>query len=352
MLQALKHAAEKLLVLAAVTLACAHACAAQSLDVDYPTPIFSNELSGSIAPRDLGDARLTRHFYAFRATEGDLVITVESTYLFGSVDVFTAQTLRPLAKVTLYGTSTPTMVTRSVYLRREESLVLRVEGRTMTDTEALYRVRFAGSFAPAPPDSARTPPATEPTPTTSARRGQRVTATGARIDEPAEETAARDETEAVETDPAREVEPEEARPAATPEPTPTARRRSTPPRGAQRGTRTPPARRGTRGGATRRTTPAPSAEERRRDEVASARARERDESAADENESSDAEPAAPRQAAGARLVIVAKSGEVFERDMNTVRRVTVERGQIVVIGTDGRVSRYPLSSVLRMSIEP
>ena len=43
---------------------------------------------------------------------------------------------------------------------------------------------------------------------------------------------------------------------------------------------------------------------------------------------------------------------MFARDMRAVRRVTVERGQVVVVETDGRVTRHPLSNVQRMTIEP
>jgi phage terminase small subunit len=41
-----------------------------------------------------------------------------------------------------------------------------------------------------------------------------------------------------------------------------------------------------------------------------------------------------------------------ERFMNTVRRVTVENGQIVVIMKDGKVTRHPMANVTRMAIEP
>ena len=79
---------------------------AQSTDAEFPTPIRANEISGTIAPRDLGDARLTRYFYSLTGTPGDLIVTVESNNLEGDVDVFTANTLRPLAKVSMYAGST------------------------------------------------------------------------------------------------------------------------------------------------------------------------------------------------------------------------------------------------------
>ena len=75
---------------------------AQSIDPNAPSPVRSNSVTGRIAARDLGDARLTDHYYAFTGTPGDLLITVQSNNLNGDVDVFTAGTLRPLLKLTLY----------------------------------------------------------------------------------------------------------------------------------------------------------------------------------------------------------------------------------------------------------
>src|SRR5260370_37537068 len=75
---------------------------AQSTDLNSPSPVRANEGVGRIAARDLGDARLTDHYYAFNATPGDVVITIQSTNLNGDVDVFTAGRLRPLLKIVLY----------------------------------------------------------------------------------------------------------------------------------------------------------------------------------------------------------------------------------------------------------
>src|SRR5438270_4877510 len=76
--------------------AAAGVVSAQSSDANYPAPVFSKEVEGHIAPRDVGDPRRTRHFYTFRGSEGDLTITLDTTQLAGDVDVFTATTLRPL----------------------------------------------------------------------------------------------------------------------------------------------------------------------------------------------------------------------------------------------------------------
>src|SRR3712207_2361099 len=88
-----------------LTLAAAGPLRAQSSEANFPTPVFAGEVSGRIAPRDLGDSRRTRHFYTFRGTEGDLVVNLETSQLLGDVDVFLAAGFRPLVKFTLFGRS-------------------------------------------------------------------------------------------------------------------------------------------------------------------------------------------------------------------------------------------------------
>jgi hypothetical protein len=67
---------------------------------------------------------------------------------------------------------------------------------------------------------------------------------------------------------------------------------------------------------------------------------------------SKSEPTAaePGEQSPAKIVIEMLDGTKFERDMSAVRRVMVESGYIVVTGTDGKVNRIRLASVLRMSI--
>lgn len=400
MYSSFRHATRTYLLAAVALSAFGVWARAQSTDVGTPTPVYSNQLSGRIAPRDVGDARLTRHFYAFNGTEGDLHVSVESTDLNGDVDVFTASTLRPLLKITLYAVgSASTRVNKSVYIRADEPLILRVEGRTVTDADAQYRIRLDGAFRPA----AGTPPQLAEAETPSAdseagSRGRRTSSTGARLPETAAEREAREAREAAaaaaEAEAARaRAEAEEARrleaereasrraEAAAAEPTPP---RTT----GTRGTRGATTRRGSR-----RTRPAatdPPAD--RTDEERASDAERSSEASAAETPSAP-EPAAPRttrrgatrrgargtrrgettaenppaeNSAGTtapatpdaeaepspRLIIVTKDGELIARDMKTVRRVTVERGQIVVTGMDGRVERVPMSNVVRMAIEP
>ena len=373
--------------LALLVLLSASAGFAQSSDASYPTPVTSSEITGRIAPRDVGDARLTRHFYTFMGNEGDLVITVESTDLNGGVDLFTAGSLRPLTKITLYAGASLATATKSIYLRLQEPLVLRVEGRSAGDTDAVYRIRFEGAFTPLSGALAQT---SEPvTPTLSEPTGRdpnvrRVNSVGARIDEPAPVSPAAPADGDTASTPAAEARETAAA-------KPTVRRGATPPR------RTRPAR--PNRSATRRTNPTGAGERAENSDAVTPRpsgpaeaGTTNETSGANEAASTtttaprntkaartktprrtrknnqpaeqtaaadvpaDAAPSAPNAAPAAatspRLIIVTRDGETVERFMSTVRRVTVENNQIVVIGKDGKVTRQPLANVVRMAIEP
>jgi hypothetical protein len=356
---------------------------AQSGDANFPTPVFSNVVAGRIAPRDVGDPRRTRHFYIFRSTEGDLSVRLESANLIGDLDVFTARTLRPILKITLLGGSA-TDAAKSVYLRAEETLVLRVEARAVGDQEGSYRVTLGGSFAPAPAGLAEAP---EPTlPAAPGERGdrgttRRVTSTGARIDEPAPAVPveeARGEAKSEPTPAPEESNVGEERPPAGEG----AARSTTPRRNTRRGragsgrargraeTPAQPPRSDSEDEANRTASAAPEAEAREETrKVGEAeesprpapRARGRGarntrrgagrDATARENTGATPAPTAPAPTPQ-RLVIVTKGGETIERDMSTVRRVTVENNRVVVTTTDGKTSRLPLAEVEKMTIEP
>ncbi len=350
--------------------------AAQSSDLNYPTPLYTNEIEGRIAPRDLGDPRLTSHFYTFNGTQGDIVITVESRNLDGAVDLFLTQGLRPLTQITLFSSGSALDVTKSVFLRAEEAIILRVQARTPNDADGSYRIRLSGTFQPSTLVAA-TPPQPEETPADKlaarpAGRGtHRVNSVGARIEEP--EPAA------------PEVTGEEEKRAEAPARAPTTPTR-TPRRGTSRRTRTDTARTRT---PERKTEPStkepepPAGEETVRTEPAeptptkaepartprtttgrtarntrgrntARRTREpaKEPAAGTPPETADANaPPAPTVVA-TRLIIEVRDGPRVEHEMSAVSRVTVVGGLIVVILKNGRIERYPLTSVLRMAIEP
>jgi hypothetical protein len=301
---------------------------AQSTDQEYPTPIRAGEISGTITPRDLGDPRLTRYFYLFTGTPGDLIVTVESENLEGGVDVFTAGALRPLANISLYAGVARSGGSKTIYLRTRESLILRVEARTPNDNAGSFRVRFDGTFEPIGsevPDPELVVPTISSTSSTS-KNARRVTATGARIDEPEPEPATTNQpdTSAANTAGEPTTGPSTETPATTTEATPPETPRPRTPR--NRRSRTPRNTRTTRPAPTIKKTPTPA-------------------------EPAETAPAA-EAASGPRLIIETKDGMRIERYMTTVRRVTVERGLLVVITTDGKVERRPMDNVLRMAIEP
>lgn len=344
-----------------LTLVAAAPLCAQSSDANFPTAVFASELSGRIAPRDVGDPRRTRHFYVFRGTEGDLVVNLETTQLLGDVDVFLATGFRPLVKFTLFGEAG--RLSKSFYLRKEETLVLRVEARAVGDVEGTYRVTFGGAFLPAPPELAnQTQPEAPTLSSTGSPGARRVTSTGARIEEPTPAPT-----------PAEERATAEPTPAPTPTPERRTNRRSTANRRG-RNTRPAPVRsRPTESAAQPTTpesteaqpaedpataTPTPTPTPRRRNtrtprrnttrESAGARTAEPPAQPSPDTQPAPAPPPAPTQ----RLVIITRDGELFQRDMNSVRRVTVENNQVVIVGRDGKVTRRPLADILKMSIEP
>jgi hypothetical protein len=320
----------------------------QSTDIAWPSPVRSNEIRGTIPARDLGDPRVTDHFYAFTGTPGDVLITVDSRNLNGDIDVFTFTGLRPLLKFTIYAESS-SPVTKSIYLRQREDLILRVEGRTPNDDEATYGIHLGGSFEPITSGPlAEHEDALKPTTAAiaSSKGGRRVSSVGARIEEPRTEVA---ETPTPEPTP---IEPSEAEPKiATAKPT-------------TRGSRS-------RRPAARRTRPAarPKPAAKPKPEETSEKGETESKSAPESTETETPATAKPptrraksaRRAAkpppvqepedsGPRLVIETSDGTLVDRYMGSVRRVTVENGQVVVVGKDGKIQRIPLASVVRMTI--
>jgi len=329
---------------------------AQSLDPNVPAPVRSNQLTGHIAPRDLGDSRLTDHYFAFKGTPGDLLITVQSNNLNGDIDVFTAGTLRPLLKLTLYAESSAP-VKKGIYLRKREDLILRVEARSPNDDEGTYTLSFTGSFEPivGGPEIAETEtPVNTPGFTRDGRRTKRVSSVGARINEP------EPPVEVASATPTPEPSPE-ATPVETPAVTSTEKPatanppKTTPPRTSRGrrpvGRRTPAPRPAET--AKIEEPPKPEGETETTDEAAkpkptTPRASSR------RTATRQPKPAAPEPEPeiGPRLIIETNDGTLINRSMSTVRRVTVENGQVVVTGKDGKIDRIMLVNILRMSIAP
>ncbi|HEY6805014.1 MAG TPA: hypothetical protein VI306_15675 [Pyrinomonadaceae bacterium] len=332
-------------------LAFAATTAAQSLDASTPAPIRSTSLMGRIAARDLGDSRLTDHYYAFTGTPGDLLITIQTRNLNGDLDVFTAGSLRPLLKLALYAENT-SAITKGIYLRKREDLILRIEARSPNDDDGMYQLFFGGSFQPivGGPDIAENSDSTNSG--SLDPKSRRVSSVGARLPEPEKPV-----TEVASTptpEPTPEEKPEEPKPV-TPKRTattstartrrPTGRRTSVPVKPkpdettAETESKTEESTPVTEPAKPKTTTG------RRRGSTAAARAAKPKVETPVETT-----PAEPEM--GPRLVIETSDGTLINRSMSTVRRVIVENGQVVVTAKDGKIDRIPLANVVRMSIAP
>ena len=329
----------------------------QSTDINTPWPVTSNETTGRIDPRDLGDARFTDHYYAFTGTPGDLLVTVEGKNLNGDVDVFTVSGLRPLLKFSLYA-ETATPITKSIFLRRREDLIIRVQARTPNDDPGTYRLHFGGAFEPITSgpifdaaEAMRTQMAT-PEAATTPGTGRRVSSVGARIEEPPAEVAALPTPEPTPAE-TPEVAPAETAPGETVTTTPEVTKPA--PARTPRGRRLPGRRTRPRPSATAEQ-PAP-AETKPDTEVTAevegkpapgpirrggSRRRPTDPPATQE----------PEVESGPRLLIETNDGTLIDRYMSSVRRVTVENGRVLVVGKDGKIDRIPLANIVRMVIAP
>jgi hypothetical protein len=347
----------KVCTLFLMILTCVVDLEAQSLDPGSPAPVRTNNVLGKIAARDLGDARLTDHYYSFTGTPGDLLITVKSQNLNGDIDVFTAGSLRPLLKLTLYSESTAP-ITKGIYLRKREALVLRVEARSPNDDDGKYQLSFNGSFEPIfgglDLDETETPAPLTSVTSVGGRKTKRVTSTGARIAEP--ETAPTEVATASTSEPSPEAKPAEAAPeSANENPSEKSTAKPAPSRNPR-----------TRRSASRRTTPTPA---KPKEAAATATEKTEDPAAVSEPETSPKPMTKnsrrgastvrapkpipePEAETGPRLIIETNDGTLINRSMSGVRRVTVENGQVVVTGKDGKIDRLLLVNVVKMSIAP
>lgn len=334
----LKAAISNLAVFALSVLILHVATDAQSTDQNYPTPVTSPEIHGTIKARDIGDARLTSYFYAFDGGQGDIFINVVSKNFSGDIDIFNADGLRPLTKMVIYADSAPHETGRLIYLRKGERLLLRIEGRSPNDDPADFRIKFGGSFI------ALAPQKTEDAPTiartdTSAESGVRVNSVGTIIPSPAKPPPVRTPIENVEERVAAKPEVE----------TPT----DPPP------VETPPVRKAESdagfetvfGNKAAKVTvekaPKPA-------EKTSSRARKTAASkSAVKMPKPPAEPKVelPDPLASIRLIVQLKDGETIERPMNEVVRFSVDKGVLTVILKDGKTTRYSILDVAKVTIE-
>lgn len=337
-----------------LTLFLTGAVAAQSTSQEYPSPVVSSEITGSIRARDIGDARTTSFFYTLNAGQGDLFINISTRNLNGNVDVFAADGLRLLTRVTVFADAAESETGRVVYFRKPERLILRVEGRTPNDDPATFRIKFAGSFQPLIAGEAGPEPAL-PEVRTENESGIRVNSVGTIIEvrprsTPVTESKSSARSGTSQTaDDANEKNGETKVKSADGQTRVQDEDRSATPvdRSAAETAPTRPARRSARSRSARANdapTPAPQT---------SARARTDGDRPTNTGEAPRPSRRAPEPSplAGVNLVVVFKDGRRIERPMTDVVRFTVDHGNLTILSKDGKTNRFPIGEVAKVSVE-
>lgn len=331
--------------------------AAQSSDQSFPTAITSNEVAGRIAARDVGDARLTTYFYVFNGTQGDVFINVKTANLDGDIDVFAVENLRPLTKITVFSDASAAETGRVIYLRKPEKLILRVQGRSPNDGAATFNLKFAGSFAPAESgaDEAGAPEVKsenksdvivnsvgtiigvkpKPTPAPKETVAENAPPKG-RPKKPAKKTENKElgnpTAETGKETVAENNAPGEKPPTSENSPEPIVAAAEKP---VEETAAVAPAGRMAR-------KPAPA---RRKSKTAAPKSV--DKKAVNEAKKT----VEPNPLESVRLLILFKDGTKIERPMSEVLRVGVDKGVLTLITKDGKIARYLILDVAKMTIE-
>ncbi len=302
----------------------ASSVASQSTDINFPTPLTVSVVSGTVNARAIGDARETTYYFAFEGDQGDVFVNVSTKNFAGSIDVFSADTVRTFTRIPVFADSSGAETGRIIYLRKKERMLLRVQGRSPDDNPATFQVKFAGSFVAIinPKEDATAVPKISDD-LAALLRGVPITRpVGEPIPPPVIDEVGVSEKKEGATLESTKSEPATA---TTASPGNTRRRRRT-------GTKpavvvTDPVKAQTE--AARKVVP------RRLPPVRTTTSRE----------------PKPDPLANVRLVIVLKNGEVLERPLPEVIRFTVDKGVLVVIGKDGTIRRYPMTDVAKVTIE-
>jgi hypothetical protein len=311
----------------------------QSTNQSFPTPISSNEISGTIKARDLGDARLTTYFYVFNGNQGDVFINVVTKNLDGDIDIFTADNLKPLTKITVYSDNSNGETGRVVYLRQPQKLILRVEGKTPIDDPATFRIKFAGSFEAIQSVAENEEPET-PQVKNDEQGEVRVNSVGTIIEIKPKPTPKPKETIAKIEKPKEEIEteekteePKETKPEAK-ENTPTENKPEEKPVEEKETPKTPVKEK--KPIKTKKIKPQTTVKTEPKPKVKP------------EKTTTVIEPALLENI---RLIVLFKDGTKIERPMSEILKVSVDKGILTVISKDGTIGRYSILDVAKMTIE-
>ena len=308
---------------------------AQSSDQSFPTPVSSNEITGTIKARDIGDSRTTSYFYTFDGGQGDIFINVVTRNFSGDIDVFTADALQPLTKMVIYADAGINETGRVIYLRKGARLVLRVEGRSPNDDPASFRIKFAGSFVALAEQKTESAPSI----TSSGQideTGVRVNSVGTIIAIPPKPKIIRKSDEGPKV-PVPTPKPETT---AAPEILNTDQEAIAVEKVA----------------VDKKTEVAAEGESEIKSEGSAVkaetkRAARRTKTPKLPKPSAKVEEKKPDPLASIRLVIQLKDGQLIEHRMDQVLKFSVDKGVLTVISKDGNIRRYSLLDVAKVTIE-
>lgn len=327
----------------------------QSTNVNYPTPITTDSISGNIKARDIGDSRLTSHYYVFEGRQGDIFLKIESNNLDGDIDIYYAENLRPITKVKLFADSSPSETGREIYLRKPEKLILRVEGRSPNDDLASYSIKFTGSFQAVVANSVSGEPKT-PEVKTSTDGEIRVNSVGTIVErkptptpQPKSEpiTRSRQIPATTTPQPASTIKSNTAK-REEPVRTSTATKNTASETDNEKPMKTTTSKSAPKTTATRRTTPTRSTT---RTPVP------KKETPTIKKETPKVEPkpnpAAELAAAmeNVKLVVEFKDGKKIERPMNDVLRFGVDKGVLTIINKNGAITRHSILEITKITVE-
>lgn len=295
---------------------------AQSSDQNFPTHVTTNEISGVIKPRSLGDGRLTTYFYLFEGSQGDIFINVATTNFSGDIDVYAVESMKPLTKMVMFAEAGGSETGRLIYLRQSARLLLRIEGRTPNDDPATYRVKFAGSFVALAPETY------EPPPTVTKRESVASRKSGEPGEPKTEDPKAEDQRARAEDPTSENPKPKSEDPTSgTVYENKSAKVTVKPTKAPATKNRTPPA---------RTTKP--------KSETPKGKAQKT-------KTESPKPPAEPEPLANVDLVIIFRDGTALTKPMNEVLRFSFDNGRLTVVEKSGKVTRYQMADIVKVTIE-
>ncbi|HVE55246.1 MAG TPA: hypothetical protein VNB22_00355 [Pyrinomonadaceae bacterium] len=333
---------------------------AQSTNQSFPTAVTSNELSGTIKARDLGDARLTTYFYVFNGRQGDVFINVVTKNLDGDIDIFTADNLKPLTKITVYSDNPDSETGRVIYLRQPQKLILRVEGKTPTDEPATFRIKFAGSFEPLAGVTAETDESKVPEVKAADEGGVRVNSVGTIIEvkpkpkpTPKPTTAKIEKEEPKKAEEKKEPEKvEETETAKKDEPVEEVTKKTEvvitdnfPEKKDDSESKTDES---VAEKETPKKNPAPKKTVRPKKPATTAKTETKPKTVPEKK----TEPAVDlSQLENIRLVVDFKDGRKIERPMSEILKFSVDKGILTIIAKDGSIGRYSILDIAKITVE-